>query len=186
MPRPDDNPPPGVPPREETDAPDELLSALIDDELSDAERQAVERRLASDPATRELVESFRHMSTELDALDKPSAPDGLASAIADRVAVASSPGQTPGTDAAPISTRSKSVRRWVGAGIAVAASLLLVVLFDDGPTGDAPLKEVALAEPAAETGGVPPAADPDSVADSVAADEIASASEPPVAASTPA
>ncbi|MEM1305373.1 MAG: hypothetical protein AAGG46_10785, partial [Planctomycetota bacterium] len=46
--------------------------------------------------------------------------------------------------------------------------------------------EVALAEPAAETGGVPPAADPDSVADSVAADEIASASEPPVAASTPA
>ena len=143
MTNPSDNPTPTEPPA----VPDEWLSAYVDGELSETERVAVEQRLALDPAARDMVESFQRMSSEFGGLSKPTAPAGLAAAVADRVAVAGARPSSDGRGAE--SRRERSVRRWVWAGLAVAASLLFVV-FGDRPDGVDIVKETALAEPAAE------------------------------------
>ena len=49
---------------------DELLSAHVDGELTEAERTAVEQRLRDDPQARELVAELRRVSETLRSLPK--------------------------------------------------------------------------------------------------------------------
>lgn len=56
---------------------DELLSAYLDGEVTEAERALVEARLARDPSTRSQLEELRSLSASLRALPRDPAPANL-------------------------------------------------------------------------------------------------------------
>lgn len=115
---------------------DELLSAYLDGELSAAERAAVERRLAADPAARQLLEELRGASRALQSLPREVVGRDLSEAIVERVVggrvsvfdgKAHSPPETDG-GVLPKLTIGRSRRGWVWASVAVAAALLIMFL----------------------------------------------------------
>lgn len=63
----------------------ESLSALLDGELSNVERDGVERHVTGCPACREHLEELRTVADGLGALDRPAAPRMLDLAIASAV-----------------------------------------------------------------------------------------------------
>jgi hypothetical protein len=100
---------------------DELLSAFVDGELSDAELAAVETRLRDDPRARELVAELRAVSETLRSLPRHKLGADLREAVLQQAV----------THREPVPADSGSVRRWAWAALAVAAAVLLTVYLPD-------------------------------------------------------
>jgi anti-sigma factor RsiW len=103
-------------PKHNTDS-DELLSAYIDGELTDAERAAVEARLENDPAARELVAEMRSLSGSLKALPREELAEDVRSAVLSQLGTA------------PVSlpqVQLSMARRFMWPAIAIAAALMLM------------------------------------------------------------
>jgi hypothetical protein len=96
---------------------DELLSALVDGELTPAERAAVERRLRDDPQAQELVDQLRAVSQTLQSLPKQELGADLREVVLRQAVVR----------AEQVPTSVGGARRWVWAALALAAALLLTV-----------------------------------------------------------
>jgi hypothetical protein len=101
---------------------DELLSAYIDGELTEEERAAVEARLESDPAARELVAEMRSLSGTLKSLPRELLAEDLRSAVLSQI-----------VDKQVSLPRAEltMVRRLMWPAIAIAATLLLVFVQED-------------------------------------------------------
>jgi anti-sigma factor RsiW len=94
---------------------DELLSAYVDGELTDAERAAVEARLEGDAAARELVAELRSLSGSLRALPRESLAEDLRGAVLKQI------GDAP-VSLPPV--KLSMVHRLLWPAIAIAAALL--------------------------------------------------------------
>lgn len=107
---------------------DELLSAYIDGELTDAERARVEARLEQDPAARQLLAELRDMSAALRAAPRQTLGRDLRKGVWQAV------DKQDGADE-PVTIPLQSVRGehsrrglvWAAAAIAAAVMLMLVV-----------------------------------------------------------
>jgi hypothetical protein len=118
-------------PQHETD--DEQLSAYLDDELAPDERAAVEARLATDPAARQLLDDLQHVSKTLRHLPPASAAEGLRETILRRAEEAKRPA-APAEDSntsPPTFTIGRTRRGWLWASLAIAAALFIMVTQED-------------------------------------------------------
>lgn len=118
---------------------DELLSAYIDGELTDEERAAVEARLESDPAARELVAEMRSLSSSLKSLPREVLAEDLRGAVLQQVgdSLVSLP-----------AAKLSMARRLMWPAIAIAAALLLMFVQNNREGENGPLAKVDV--PAAE------------------------------------
>jgi anti-sigma factor RsiW len=142
--------------------PDELLSALLDGELSDTERAKVERHLAENPTDRQLYQDLKSLRGELASLPQAT----VSSDFADRVVRAALAEAEKHNEARGMVSRAPPVerhfwRRWkygvaAASAAALAACLLLVVLA--GRHKDAP--QPGVGEVVASGGRKPTEADP--------------------------
>ena len=105
---------------------DELLSAYLDGELTVDERAAVEARLASDPAARQLLHQLRSVSQSVQALPLEPVGRDLREQILRR-AEALKPA-TGTSDVIPKVTIFQTRRSWIWASLAVAAGLMIMAL----------------------------------------------------------
>lgn len=96
---------------------DELLSAYIDGELTDAERTEVEARLENDPAARELVAEMRSLSGTLRSLPRLSSNEDVREAVLDQVR---------DKQASLPAYRLSPMRRLLWPAVAIAAAILLI------------------------------------------------------------
>jgi len=118
---------------------DELLSAYLDGELSAAERAAVERRLAADPAARQLLDELRGASRAMQSLPREVVGRDLSAAIVQRVVgerssdAVGKPRSPQDSDdgVLPKLTIGRTRRGWVWASVAVAAALLMMFVQHD-------------------------------------------------------
>lgn len=92
----------------------ELLNGELDGELTPAERQELETRLAGDPAARLMRAQWRQMDQALAAMPAVEPPAGL-----------SQRWQPAAPKAAPVSPERRRRRQWLGRGMAMAAGTLL-------------------------------------------------------------
>ena len=97
----------------------EQLSAYLDGELTDAERAAVERLLAADPAARALLDELRRTAELVAGLPRAAAPPDFTENAVARLERAALLGETP----PPVGTARRA--GWPR-GLALAASLALV------------------------------------------------------------
>lgn len=98
----------------------EQLSAYLDGELTDAERVSVERLLAADPAARALLDELRRTAELVAGLPRAEAPLDFAENTVARLERADLLGEA----ATPVGATR---RPWLARGLALAASLALVV-----------------------------------------------------------
>lgn len=120
---------------------DELLSAYVDGELTDAERAEVQRRLADDPRAQEFVDELRSIGEQMQALPKLTLGEDLRSTIlqrAERTMLLGDDSQTTPR------SRDNGSRRWLWAAMAVAATLLLSFML---PTAEQDEESIASAKP---------------------------------------
>jgi anti-sigma factor RsiW len=96
---------------------DELLSAYIDGELTDAERAAVDARLETDAAARELVAQMRNLSGSLKSLPREALADDLRGAVLQQIG---------DTRVSLPSVKLSMAHRLMWPAIAIAAALLLM------------------------------------------------------------
>jgi anti-sigma factor RsiW len=124
---------------------DELLSAYLDDELSPAERAAVEARLSDDPSAQQLLHQLRSVSEAVQALPQEVVGHDMRQSILSKAELARESAAIPGLlavgehadasngeaaatlDAAPKFTFGQTRRGWVWASLAIAAALLIMV-----------------------------------------------------------
>jgi hypothetical protein len=124
---------------------DELLSAYLDDELSPAERAAVESRLSEDPSAQQLLHQLRSVSEAVQALPQEVVGHDMRESILRKAEQARESALMPGLravgehadapngeaaatlDAAPKFTLGQTRRGWIWASLAVAAALLIMV-----------------------------------------------------------
>ena len=59
----------------------ELMHAVLDGEATAAQKRALERQLASDPAARSEFDALRGIFSELEALPPADPPEGLVAAV---------------------------------------------------------------------------------------------------------
>ena len=97
---------------------DEQLSAYLDGELSAAERQAVEDRLAREPDARALLEGLRQTSNLVAALPRASAPASLPADVTERLERAALLDDRPDL----ISNKMQRTVRWINRS-AIAATV---------------------------------------------------------------
>lgn len=119
------------------DTDDELLSAYVDGELTDAERAAVEQRLRDDPRAQALVAELRAVSETLQALPKFELGTSLREAVLRQSPIRAERAHAEGG----------GTRRWAWAVLAVAAALMLTVYLpeanrDEQPLAQAPQKKL--------------------------------------------
>lgn len=121
---------------------DELLSAYVDGELTEAERAAVEARLVADPDAKHTLQQLRMVSQSVQALPQKSIGRDLREQILRRteqlkpparVAAATSSAAADGTpsrlgDTMPQITVFRTRRSWVWASLVVAAGLMIMFL----------------------------------------------------------
>jgi hypothetical protein len=104
--------------------PDELLSAYLDDALSSEERVQVERHLLAHPEAQKQVAQLRAVSSLVRRLPPQPARADLRDAVLKRIEK-----QQDGTERTvkPKLTIGRSPRGWIWAGLAVAASIALMI-----------------------------------------------------------
>lgn len=116
---------------------DELLSAYLDDELSPAERAAVESRLANDPTAQQMLHQLRSVSQSIQRLPLESVGAEVRGKILQRIEELEPSAQPKAAadvepssagDVLPKITVFSSRRSWIWASLAVAAGLLIMVL----------------------------------------------------------
>jgi len=110
---------------------DELLSAHLDGELTQAERAAVEQRLRDDPQARELVADLRAVSETLRSLPKHELGADLREVVLQQAVVHTE--QTP--------AEGGWTRRWAWATLALAAALLLMVYLPEANRDEQPVAQ---------------------------------------------
>jgi anti-sigma factor RsiW len=131
-------------PHNNDDFDDELLSAYVDDELTPAERQAVEQRLRTDAGARKLVDELRELSGVIRALPRQATPPRLRDQVLAEVDAADNAHEGP---------ISIPINRWEGyrrgmawSALAIAATLMLMFTQpadDEGELADATAKPEA-------------------------------------------
>jgi hypothetical protein len=151
--------------------PSERLAALLADELSPAERRALEAELARDPDLRAQLEAMRRADAALGAEARTTLPDGAQSRLLaaltptfDEVLAPdpdAAPTDAPPTEAAPTDElaarrRTATRRTWLTAvgGVAAAVAAVAVVLPNLGGLSggdDAETADVAMEAGDAET-----------------------------------
>lgn len=94
----------------------ELLSAYLDGEVTPAERQTVERLLATDPEIRRFYDKLRRVHTHLQSLDER-----------DQLPVLTSPEALVDGVITEVTTRTRRRLAWTGALVAVASLVAGVV-----------------------------------------------------------
>ncbi len=132
---------------------DELLSAYLDDELSPAERAAVESRLSEDPSAQQLLHQLRSVSEAVQALPQEVVGHDMRESILREAEQARESAAVPGLravgehvdasngeaaatlDGAPKVTFGQTRRGWIWASLAIAAALLIMA-FGRQPEGD--------------------------------------------------
>ena len=98
--------------------PVEALSALVDGELDEAERSAVQVHLAACPSCPRLLEDLRRIADGVKRQAVPPVPDGLRARVIERLHEEQGGGSVPGRDRRP------GPRRWaIAAGIAAVMVL---------------------------------------------------------------
>jgi hypothetical protein len=119
---------------------DELLSAYLDGELAEADRAAVEARLATDPNAQQLLHQLRSVSQAVQALPQEPVRHDLREQILRRVEksqltrAAADATLLPG-NGLPKLTAFQNRRGWIWASLAVAAALMIMVLQSDDENG---------------------------------------------------
>lgn len=130
---------------------DELLSAYLDDELSPAERAAVESRLLNDPAAQQTLHQLRSVSQSIQRLPLESVGADVREKILNRIQrlepnvppKAAADGQpSPAGGELPKITIFTSRRSWIWASLAVAAGLMIMFL-DRGEENNKQLPSIA-------------------------------------------
>ena len=119
----------------------ELLSALVDGELTAAERVAVERRLRDDPQAQAMVDELRAVSQMLQSLPKQELGADLREVVLRRADVRAE--QVPAS--------VDGARRWVWAALALAAALVLAVYVPETVQDGQPLVQAPKDKPRDET-----------------------------------
>ncbi|MBP88808.1 MAG: hypothetical protein CMJ64_19200 [Planctomycetaceae bacterium] len=115
----------------------ERISAYLDGELSDDERQLVERQLAESEEHRQLLAELEAVRAELRALPSFSPPADLQARIAAQIEVAKvTPAGEP-TVTIPETEWSHTRRRVLVAAASLAA-MVAIILLSRGPTVDPP------------------------------------------------
>lgn len=110
----------------------EILSALIDGELSADERRMVHEHLQGCPACRETVEEFTQIHGLVGELPRLVAPAAFVSHVVER------PARSPVASVANVAFSGR--RRWVALGLGAAAvGISLAGLFTAPPATDAPV-----------------------------------------------
>lgn len=104
----------------------ELLSAYVDGELSEAERAAVEARLASDPAAQRQVEEFRRLSALIQNLPQPALPVDFSAKVLRRAEQART--SSASEPVRPGFSLGRTWRSWAWPGLVIAAALLIAVM----------------------------------------------------------
>ena len=155
---------------------DELLSAYIDGELTDAERAVVEARLESDPAACELVADLRSLSGTLKSLPREVLAEDLRGAVLSQIG---------NKQVSLPRTELSMARRLMWPALAIAAALMLMFIQGNGNRqGDDVAKvEVRGGEMRDRVAGVQPEAAFDAPAESAVHEEVA-APEPAAAPAT--
>jgi anti-sigma factor RsiW len=112
-------------------APD-ALSAYLDGELTDPEREAVEAQLTDSPAWRAELADVRSAREALRGLPEREAPPGFWEAVHAAVAADGEGAAPDDADVVPIaqarSSRERSRWGWVAAGAAAVAAVVAVVV----------------------------------------------------------
>jgi hypothetical protein len=151
-----------------TDLPEELLSGLLDGELSPSERSRVEQHLASHPADRQLLEELRALREDLQRLEPVAVRPDFAQRV---VQAALAAGQAHQLAPSGHAGRPRRVR-WsaVMVGLASVAAMFLIGLWLASRLSVAPFGRHEPQEPRAPLAGPsvssPPAGEPGSVAPS--------------------
>jgi anti-sigma factor RsiW len=119
---------------------DELLSAFVDGELSDEEREAVEAVLDQDEEQRGLVIEYQELQVQLESLPKFRVSKGFADRVLQRIAAIDGEREAPVNADAPESQpvadsvrdgSAGTARGILWSAIAVAAALLLMFVFSN-------------------------------------------------------
>lgn len=141
---------------------EDMLSAHLDGELSDTDRDRVERAVTADPALAAVLDDVRVAREAVRALPPRDIPPGTWDEILDAVnssTVVSKPvgDDTPGGPTHLGDRRRPRVARWVAVGAAAAAALaLFVVPGRDSPDGTPPIDEITDNAAVARTGASDP------------------------------
>lgn len=106
---------------------DELLSALLDGELSAAEREAVEAHVATDVDARRALDELAEVRALVRALPEPVAPAGFLDALIETT-VAPADGDADRVGVVALADRRRRRWPWTLAGAAAAAAVLLAVV----------------------------------------------------------
>ena len=116
---------------------DELLSAYVDGELTGEELAQVERRLADDPQSRQLVEELRALSTEVQSLPRQTVGEDLRATVMQRAERAMLLGTEEQQATLPSETSFSG--RWKWAVMALAATLLMSLYLPNAQQEEKPL-----------------------------------------------
>jgi hypothetical protein len=111
---------------------DDILGAFALDAVDPAERQMVERRLASGPVARAEVDEMRETAAALASLpaDGEGAPAGLWGRIADAIGAPEAPAgvEARSTNVVPLTRAKRSLPARIVVPIVAAAALVIAVL----------------------------------------------------------
>jgi anti-sigma factor RsiW len=123
--------PPPMPP---DDFDESALSAYLDGELANAERAAVERRVAADPVARTMLDELRVTREAVRALPPVDAPSGFWDRVLDGNATTDAANVVPLDAARARSVRSdRRRRRWLALPSAAAAAVFVAVVLVPQP-----------------------------------------------------
>ena len=114
-------------PKSPDELPDELLSAYLDDALSSEERIQIEQHLLAHPEAQQQLDQLQAVSSLVHRLPQQPARADLRDSVLDRIER-----QQSGTEqiVQPKLTIGRSPRGWIWAGLAVAASIALMIYQD--------------------------------------------------------
>lgn len=157
------------------DVPDnELLSAYLDGEVTAEQQAEVERLLAENPASQQLLDDLRALSSTLQEMPRYAAPDDLSQQVlkrAERKILTEAPPPAAAIEPArPILRRLMNPRVWSYPALVVAVALIFMV-FRDPPEDESVLHTVAGGIDATEDSAAAPAfnaAEPDAEEESPA------------------
>lgn len=125
----------------------ERLSAYLDGELSDDQREQVELKLAADPSYRQTLDDLQALHRVWQELPREAAPERLAAAVQRRIASMETDRVATLSTAAKGGREDRGLRRGLGWAIAVIAVGIVVMLFEGDPESVEVAQGVSRGEP---------------------------------------
>ncbi|MEN6405120.1 MAG: zf-HC2 domain-containing protein [Thermoguttaceae bacterium] len=164
---------------------DELLSAYLDGELNDAERAEIERRLATDPAARRLLEQLRSVSRAVQSLPREPLGESLTRQVIEEAERRREESDRPVPSSRSWSERffNRRVIAWASLTLMVGAAIAIHERWQNGGLvgGGKSIKEVARAGDSALSDQKPSALKPQRTGDYRPPTMQAAPAEKPVA-----